>query len=117
MKKSIQKGIRITVASLLVLAMLACLAACGGGDALKGTWSCTDPDYGEVVWSFNGSGKCEMSHDFFESSGTYTIEGSNVSVTLEGWDSTVVYAFTVNDTTLTLEDTAGLALGGTLTKQ
>ena len=61
------------VSIALCLMIVISLVACGGGDALKGTWTCQDNDYGTVVWEFNGSGKCSMSNDFFDAAGTYSI--------------------------------------------
>ena len=45
---------------VLCLSMIFLLAACGGGDALKGTWVCEDEDYGTVTWNCDGSGKCSF---------------------------------------------------------
>ena len=92
-------------ALVLVTVMLLALAACGSGgsgDALKGSWSGTDEN-GAVTWTFDGSGKCEMKTDALDSKGTYTIDGSNVSIQIELWDSANTYAFTVADGKLSLK--------------
>jgi len=90
-------------ALVLVVVMLAALAACGSsGDALKGSWSGTG-ETGAVTWTFDGSGKCEMKTDALDSKGTYKIDGSNVEIQLELWDSPNTYAFTVADSKLSLK--------------
>ncbi len=105
-------------AVLLVFTMLFVLCACGAADELKGTWTGTDPDYGTVTWVFDGKGGCKMSNDLMdETEGAYTIDGGNVSIKLELWDTPVVYAFTVDGSSLSLKDTAGMAADYDLTKQ
>ena len=106
------------VSIALCLMIVISLVACGGVDALKGTWTCQDYDYGTVVWEFNGSGKCSMSNDFFDAAGTYSIvDGSTVKISLESWESEIVYTYTVSDNALKLTATDGLAPDYDLTKK
>ena len=102
---------------VLCLSMIFLLAACGGGDALKGTWVCEDEDYGTVTWKFDGSGKCSMSNDFFEGDGTYTITDNQVSIHLSLWDGDVVYDYEVSDSSLKLTATDSLAPDYDLSKK
>ena len=105
------------IAILMVCMMVMGIAACGGGDALKGTWTGENADYGAIEWTFNGKGKCTLKHDFIDTEGTYTIEGTQVSIKLDTSDSTLVYDFTVSETNLKLTATDGLALDYDLTKK
>lgn len=106
------------VSIALCLMMVISLVACGGGDALKGTWTCEDQDYGTVVWEFNGSGKCSMENDFFSSDGTYSIEDDNtVKITLDLWEDEKVYDYTVSDNALELTATDWLSPDYSLTRK
>ena len=101
------------------LVILLSLAACGGGgDALKGTWEQTGTDYGTVTWKFDGKGGFTSESDFFDKEGTYTIDGSQVTITREGdFADPVVYDFAVSGSSLTLTATDGLAPDYDLTKK
>ena len=103
------------------LAIILSLAACGGGrggDALKGTWEQTGTDYGTVTWKFDGKGGFTSESDFFDNKGTYTIDGSQVTITREGdFADSVVYDFVVSGSSLTLTATDGLAPDYDLTKK
>lgn len=98
-----------TISIVLCLLLVLSLTACGGGDALKGTWTCQDKDYGTVTWNFDGNGKCTLKHDFTDDNGTYTIDGSKVSIKLSLWDTETVYDFTASGSGLKLTATDGLA--------
>lgn len=106
-----------TLSVFLCLLVVLSMAGCGSSDALKGTWTCQDNDYGTVIWKFDGSGKCSMENDWFEGEGTYTIDGSKVTIELDLWDEAIVYDFTVSDTSLKLTATNGLAADYDLTKK
>lgn len=103
------------------LTIILSLAACGGGgggDALKGTWEQTGTDYGTVTWKFDGKGGFTSESDFFDNKGTYTIDGSQVTITREGdFADSVVYDFAVSGSSLTLTATDGLAPDYDLTKK
>jgi len=105
-----RNGKRMLAAVCIVLTVVLCMTACGGSaDALKGTWSGTTADLGDVTWTFDGKGGCSMKTAAMEDKGTYKIDGSNVAIQLELWDSAVTFAFTTDGKTLSLKDTAGLA--------
>ena len=67
------KKLSKTLALLLALTMVLCLAACGGSkDALSGTWSADLGDDGVITWTFDGKGKCTMENSYMKQKGTYT---------------------------------------------
>ena len=95
---------------VLVLA-LSVFTACDSGskDAVAGTWKQTDEVNGNWTWTFDGKGKCELNGETsgFKSSGTYTLDESakTLTVNLEGWSAQKVYNYTLTDTTLDLNET------------
>ena len=105
------------LALLLCLLMLgATLTACGGDsdgggsdDAITGTWKQTDDINGNWTWTFSGGKKAKLVGETtgFESDGTYTLDEANkkVTVTLEKWDAPKEYTYTLNGSTLDLEET------------
>lgn len=106
---------RITSIALCLIIALA-LVACGGGDALKGTWTCNDENYGTVTFDFNGSGNCSFSNDFYSADGTYTI--NEQQVTISGvWSEDKIYDFAVTDNGLTLTATDELSPSYSLSKK
>ncbi len=100
---------RILVATLLAVAMLLTLSACGGGgggggDGLQGTWEGSSEDQG-VTWVFDGKGGCKIETEFgFKSDGTYTVDGSKVTIELEDWDDAQSFEFKVDGDKLSLEN-------------
>ena len=106
------------ISIMLCLIMVCSLAACGGGgDVLKGTWTCDDSFYGTVTWEFDGNGKCSLKNDLNDDTGTYTITNNQVSIKMSLWDSETVYNFTASDSSLKLTATDGLAPDYDLTKK
>ena len=106
------------VPALLCLVIVLSLAACGGsGDALKGTWTCDDADYGTVTFTFDGKGdKCTFENDFYSGEGTYAISGEQVTIT-SVWEEPKVYDFTAGDKVLYLTATDGLSPDYNLSKK
>ena len=105
---------------LLAAAMTLSLAACGGGggDALKGTWEQEGTDYGTVTWKFDGKGGFTSESDFFDNKGTYTIDGSQVTITREGdFADPVVDYFWVWGSRLTRPAADGLGADDDLAKK
>ena len=49
--------------------------------------------------------------------GTYTIEDDQLTVTLETWDEPSTYTFSVDDTSLTMNENSGYGISGTFTKK
>ena len=111
------KNVKRIGALLLALMLVFSLAACGSKDALAGTWTGDLGLDGIVTWTFNGSGKCTMENEFMKQSGSYTIDGDQVAITLENWDDAVVFTFAVEGSSLTMNDNEGIAISGTYTKQ
>ncbi len=94
---------------LLLLAMLLTLAACGGGDALKGTWVDKGSEEGDVekTWVFNGRGvaRFQVPEWRTDSEGTYSVDGDTVTIMMPAWDEEKVYEFRLEGDSLTLTAT------------
>lgn len=105
-------------ATLLLLALVFALAACGGSkDAVAGTWTGDLGLDGVVTWTFDGKGGCTMENEFAKQEGTYKLDGDQMSVKLENWDEEVVYTFAVDSGTLTMNDNNERAISGAYTKK
>lgn len=104
-------------ALLLIVVTLVTFSACGSKDALAGTWSAELEYDGVITWTFDGRGKCTLVDYFGELKGTYTIEGDQLTVTLETWDEPSTYTFSVDDTSLTMNENSGYGISGTFTKK
>lgn len=105
-----KKFIAIVSIVLAAMMMVTVFAACGESkDAVAGTWKQTDEVNGNWTWTFDGSGKCSLDGETtgFKSDGTYTIDESKktLTVNLEGWDDEKVYTYKLSDKTLDLEST------------
>lgn len=104
-----KKTMKLTALFLAVIMAVSLLASCGAApDALSGTWKQTDEVNGDWTWTFDG-GKCKLVGDTtgFESEGTYVLDESKktVTVNLEGWDAEKVYNYTLSGDKLDLEET------------
>ena len=103
---------------LLVAAIMSLtLAACGSKDALAGTWSAELGADGVITWSFNGKGKCTMENAYMKQKGTYSIEDDQLTVTLETWSEPSTYTFSVDGSSLTMEENSGYGISGTFEKK
>ena len=49
--------------------------------------------------------------------GTYTIEGDQLTVTLEAWSDPSTYTFSVDGNSLTMNENSGYGISGTFTKK
>lgn len=105
------------VALVLIAAVLLGLVACGSKDALAGTWSAEFEYDGTITWTFDGKGKCTMENAYMKQDGTYTIEGDQLTVTLEAWSDPSTYTFSVNGNSLTMNENSGYGISGTFTKK
>ena len=94
------------VALFLIAVMLLTLAACGSKDALAGTWSADLGDDGVITWTFNGKGKCTMENAYMKQDGTYTIDGDQLT-----------YTFSVDGSSLTMNENSGYGISGTFAKK
>ncbi|MGI6168726.1 MAG: DUF5640 domain-containing protein [Christensenellales bacterium] len=91
----------VAVSAVLVLMLL--LSACGGGDELHGTWEGRSEDMA-VTWTFDGKGGCKMENEYgIKDDGTYSIDGSNVTIKLSNWEAEIGYQFKLDDKKLSLE--------------
>ena len=114
MKKYVMKKY---AALFLLAAMLLSLAACGSKDALAGTWSAELGADGVITWTFDGKGKCTMENAYMKQKGTYSISGDQLTVTLETWSEPSTYTFSVNDSSLTMNENSGYGISGTFAKK
>ena len=100
---------RIIALVMAALVIASALVACGGGskDALAGTWKQTDEVNGDWVWTFDGSGKCNLEGltTGIKTDGTYKLDeaAKTVTVNMDLWDDEKVYTYTLTDTTLDLD--------------
>ena len=125
--------LKSAAALVLALAMVLCLAACGGSpEGVEGSWklksmeiagmtididelantACSlgiDPSSMDMSFNFKGDGTVTMSASGVTSEGTYTMSGSNVDVTFE--DETQTMTLDTAAGTLTLsEPTSGAVM-------
>ena len=105
------------VSLLLLAAMLLTLAACGSKDALAGTWTGDLGADGTVTWTFDGKGKVKFDNGFSKQDGTYSINGDQVTISLELWDAAQTFTFSVNGSSLTMNENSGVGLCGTYDKK
>ena len=105
------------VALLLIAVALLTLAACGSKDALAGTWSAEFEYDGTITWTFDGKGKCTMENAYMKQKGTYTIDGDQLTVTLEAWSEPSTYTFSVDGSSLTMNENTGYGISGTFAKK
>ena len=104
-------------ALILSIAILLTLASCGSKDALAGTWSAEFEYDGVITWTFDGKGKCTMENAYMNQDGTYTINGDQLTVTLESWSESSTYTFSVDGNSLTMNENSGYGISGTFEKQ
>ena len=104
-------------ALILSIAILLTLASCGSKDALAGTWSAEFEYDGVIAWTFDGKGKCTMENAYMNQDGTYTINGDQLTVTLESWSEPSTYTFSVDGNSLTMNENSGYGISGTFEKQ
>ena len=105
------------VALLLSVVTLLTLAACGSKDALAGTWSAELGADGVITWTFNGKGECTMENAYMKQKGTYTIDGDQLTVMLEAWSEPSTYTFSVDGTSLTMNENSGYGISGIFAKK
>ena len=105
------------LALILIAATLLTFAACGSKDVLAGTWSAELGADGVITWTFNGKGKCTMENAYMKQDGTYTIDGDQLTVKLEAWSESSTYTFSVDDSSLTMNENSGYGISGTFTKK
>jgi len=104
-------------ALILSIAVLLTFASCGSKDALAGTWSAEFEYDGVITWTFDGKGKCTMENAYMDQDGTYTINGDQLTVTLESWSEPSTYTFSVDGNSLTMNENSGYGISGTFEKQ
>ena len=105
------------VALILSIAVLLTFASCGSKDALAGAWSAEFEYDGVITWTFDGKGKCTMENAYINQDGTYTINGDQLTVTLESWSEPSTYTFSVDGNSLTMNENTGYGISGTFEKQ
>jgi len=104
-------------ALILSIAVLLTFASCGSKDALAGAWSAEFEYDGVITWTFDGKGKCTMENVYINQDGTYTINGDQLTVTLESWSEPSTYTFSVDGNSLTMNENSGYGISGTFEKQ
>ena len=104
-------------ALILSIAVLLTFASCGSKDALAGAWSAEFEYDGVITWTFDGKGKCTMENAYINQDGTYTINGDQLTVTLESRSEPSTYTFSVDGNSLTMNENSGYGISGTFEKQ
>ena len=115
MKKVTRKLALLLCFVMLATALVACGGSSDGGssdsgktDAVTGTWKQTDEVNGDWTWTFSGGSKAKLVGNTtgFESDGTYTLDEANkkLKIKLEKWDAEKEYDYTLNGTTLDLNE-------------
>ena len=104
-------------ALILSITILLTFASCGSKDALAGTWSAELGADGVITWTFNGKGECTMENAYMKQKGTYTIDGDQLTVTLEAWSEPSTYTFSVDGSSLTMNENSGYGISGTFAKK
>ena len=103
-----KKFLSVVLAFMVLATACFVLAGCSKGDELEGTWKGStvedDPDYAlGVTMKFDGKGKLTYSTDYSsEQSGTYTIEGDQLTISLDSWDNDQHFTFKITDNALDL---------------
>jgi len=107
MKKS-----KVLLSVVLIMSLVFAMAACGGGSddspekAFKGSWvSEATEDSIETTFTFDGKGKCSFENEYgIKGEGTYTVDGSDLTIEMDLWDAPHEYSYEIDDTTLTLDN-------------
>ena len=107
-----KKTIALTLSIVMIATLLLAFTACGGADAIKGTWEISD-EYSSISYTFAENNKFTMKISFasFDEepeveviSGTYKVAGSKLTITAEedGETESTEYNFEVKGDTLKL---------------
>ena len=116
---------------LAALMLLSSLTACGKDKAkdsnliklgdyellYKGACIMEDSDgnYAIVLTlDFTNNGK---ENAYMKQNGTYTIDGDQLTVTLEAWSEPSTYTFSVDGSSLTMNENSGYGISGTFAKK
>lgn len=57
-----------------------------------------------------------MENAYMKQDGTYTIDGDQLTVTLEAWSEPSTYTFSVDGSSLTMNENSGYGISGTFAK-
>ena len=109
----------VGIVGVVVIGIVAlCVIFMGGGDVLKGRWEGETNDGMAAVWNFDGRGKCDLTTDILdEAPGTYTIDGTEVTIELEIWSDASVYDFELEGDSLQLNAQSMFGADFTLTRK
>ena len=58
-----------------------------------------------------------MENAYMMQDGTYSIDGDQLTVKLEAWSESSTYTFSVDDSSLTMNENSGYGISGTFTKK
>ena len=64
----------------------------------------------------NCTDRC-MENAYMKQNGTYTIDGDQLTVTLEAWGEPSSYTFSVDGSSLTMNENSGYGISGTFAKK
>lgn len=98
-----KKVLALVIALILVVAVFAGCSK-GGSDAIVGKWAWEYEGLGEVMsFTFNADGTGSMDAFGESESFTYTVDGNNVSMTVDGDTETCPFSINGNTMTLSIE--------------
>ena len=58
-----------------------------------------------------------MEHSYLNQQGTYIFDGHHLRVTLESWSDPSTYTFSVDGSSLTMNENSGYGISGTFAKK
>ena len=110
-----KKTVRIVFSAVLLVAMLAVLSACGGGDGNNaGSAAAVDPAkaiVGNWVYGSNSSYEYEFKEDgtgsYYGRTFTYTIDGEKISILYDGDSAPFESTFSIDGNKLDIKDSRG----------
>lgn len=111
-----KKNIRIVLSAVLLVAMLAVLSACGGGDGNKAGSDAAAADpakaiVGNWVYGSNSSYEYEFKEDgtgsYYGRTFTYTIDGEKISILYDGDSVPFESTFSIDGNKLDIKDSRG----------
>lgn len=92
--------------SIVSVAFLFVLTGCGKTDPIIGTWTGDSADSLNTTFTFEKNGNCKYENEYgANDKGSYEINESKITISLDSWSKEKVYDYEINGDTLTLTAT------------